>query len=131
MVGRIGYQSNWVHVDDWSTLNVESEKKLSVPAENVVAGLDMGNGHIRVPDCALHMDHRLQASADQPRRDPPTVESTWCRCVDDYRWCSRGDARPGLVGSVYSQYLFLLPVYMSERKIQRENQTSGILLAYY
>src|SRR5665647_972895 len=51
MVGRIGYQSNWVHVDDWSTLNVESEKKLSVPAENVVSGLDMGNCHTWTFEC--------------------------------------------------------------------------------
>ena len=51
MVGHIGYQRNWVHVDDWSTLTVDSEKKLNVPAENVVSGLDMANGHTWTFEC--------------------------------------------------------------------------------
>ena len=53
MPGRIGYQQNWVHVDDWSMLTVDSEKKLGVPAENVVSGLDMANGHSWTFECTV------------------------------------------------------------------------------
>ncbi len=42
--GRGVYRYNWFHCDDWSELNVMSEKKLGVPAENTVSGLDTGSG---------------------------------------------------------------------------------------